>query len=200
MPLTEVKLFNHPIYEDYACNIHTGDIYSLKNNQIKLIKQILNNRGYLVLTVYKNGKHKIYQSHRFIYECYENEILDKNIEIDHQDKNKLNNSIDNLRKVSRTTNNLNRFENEEVDKLPDDKIEVINYNFHEFENLWFSPSTNCLYKISEGYIFKIPFKSYKNNYGKNINCKNKIVTQVFDINKNNTHIYLNKLREILGCD
>ena len=100
MPLTEVELFNHPIYQDYACDPITGDIYSLKNNKIILIKQNLNKNGYLQIIIYKDGKYKNYKSHRFIWECYENEILDKNIDIDHIDKNKLNNSIDNLRKVS----------------------------------------------------------------------------------------------------
>ena len=187
MPLTQIELFNHPIYEDYACNVHTGDIYSLKFNKVKLIKQILNDRSYLVFNIWQDGKLKQYKSHRFIYECYENEILDKNNDIDHRDHIKTNNNINNLRKVSRTTNNLNRFNNEEVNELPDDKIEVIKYNDHYFENIWFSSSTNCLYKISDGYIFKIPFKSQGR-------------INIYDINNNKVQIYLNKLRKLLGCD
>ena len=183
----KIKLKMHPLFNEYACDPITGDIYSLKNNQIKLIKQNLLKNGYLQFSISQDGKVKSYRTNRFIYECYYNEILDKNIDVDHIDKNKLNNSINNLRKVSRTTNNLNRFDNEEVNELPDDKIEVIKYNDHYFENIWFSSSTNCLYKISDGYIFRIPFKSCNRIY-------------IYDTNKNQVQIYLNKLRKILGCD
>lgn len=177
----------HPIFTEYACNCSTGDIYSLKFNKVKLIKQNLNDRGYLVFGIWQDGKYKNYKSHRFIWECHYNEILDENIDVDHIDRNKLNNSIDNLRKVNRTTNILNRFNNEEVNELPEDKIDVIKYNDRYFENIWFSPSTNCLYKISDGYIFRIPFKS-----------QGRIC--IYDKNKQLTCFCLNKLRKILGCD
>ena len=183
----EIKLKMHPIFDEYACNPSTGDIYSLKYNKIKLIEQNINKFGYLYFITYNDGKQKYYKSHRFIYECHYNEIIGKDFEIDHRDHIKTNNSIDNLRKVSRTTNNLNRFNNEEVNELPEDKIDVIKYNDHYFENIWFSPSTNCLYKISDGYIFRIPFKS-----------RGRIT--IYDKNKNQVQICLNKLRKILGCD
>lgn len=170
MPLTEIELYYHPIFEDYGCNPTTGDIYSLKNDKIILIKQDININGYMYFNVYNDEKVKSYRSNRFIWECYENEILDKNIEIDHIDKNKLNNSIDNLRKVSRATNILN---NEEVNELPKDKFKLIKYNDHYFENTWYSPSNKCLYKISDGFIFKTPFKT--------CNC-------IYNVNKNTVQI------------
>ena len=174
MPLIEIELYYHPIFEDYGCNPTTGDIYSLKNDKIILIKQDININGYMYFNIYNDEKVKSYRSNRFIWECYENEILDKNIEIDHIDKNKLNNSIDNLRKVSRATNILN---NEEVNELPKDKFKLIKYNDHYFENTWYSPSYKCLYKISDGFIFKTPFKT--------CNC-------IYKINKNEL--------EILDCN
>ena len=182
----EVTYFKHPVYQDYACD-EAGNIYSLKNKKIRLLKQNISTKGYFQIIVYNNEKQIHCLSHRFILECRENEILPKNIDIDHIDRNPKNNSIDNLRKVSRTTNNLNRLNNEEVDLIPDDKIEVIEYNFHEFEDLYFSPSTNCLYKISDGYKFRIPFKACNRI---RINDKNKILTS----------ISFNKLRKILDYD
>ena len=176
MPLIEIELYYHPIFEDYGCNPTTGDIYSLKNDKIILIKQDININGYMYFNVYNDEKVKSYRSNRFIWECYENEILDKNIEIDHIDKNKLNNSIDNLRKVSRATNILN---NEEVNELPKDKFKLIKYNDHYFENTWYSPSYKCLYKISDGFIFKTPFKTRNRNF-------------IYKINKNEL--------EILDCN
>ena len=176
MPLIEIELYYHPIFEDYGCNPTTGDIYSLKNDKIILIKQDININGYMYFNVYNDEKVKSYRSNRFIWECYENEILDKNIEIDHIDKNKLNNSIDNLRKVSRATNILN---NEEVNELPKDKFKLIKYNDHYFENTWYSPSYKCLYKISDGFIFKTPFKTCNRNFYYKVN-KNEL--EILDCN------------------
>ena len=108
MPLTEIELFNHPIYQDYACNIHTGDIYSLKNNQVKLMSQPTDSKGYFQITLCKENNKKLYRSHRFIYECYHNKILPKNICVDHIDRNRKNNNINNLREVNNFTNSLNK--------------------------------------------------------------------------------------------
>ena len=95
----QLTLFNHPLYSDYVCNINTGEIYSLKNNQIKLLKQRFNK--YNSYLRFKIGKVKHYYSHRFIWECYYNEILPRNIDVDHRDRNRFNNHINNLRKVIR---------------------------------------------------------------------------------------------------
>ena len=136
----------------------------------------------MYFNVYNDEKVKSYRSNRFIWECYENEILDKNIEIDHIDKNKLNNSIDNLRKVSIATNN--KEVNEKVkrsyeDELPKDKFKLIRYNDHYFENTWYSPTYKCLYKISDGFIFKTPFKTRNRNFYYKVN-KNEL--EILDCN------------------
>lgn len=177
----EVIYFKHPIYKDYACD-SDGNVYSFKKNELKLIKQSTNGNGYFQISVCRDGIRKNYMVHRFIYECRHNKILNKSIEIDHIDRNKNNNNINNLREVNRTTNSLNRCRNKEVDELPGDIIKVIKYNDHYFENLWFSPSTICCYRISDGYIFEIPFNSVKR-------------ISFADINKIRINIYLNKLRE-----
>ena len=182
-----IKKFTHPLYSDYSCDVATGEIYSFKNDKLKLLKQSTDSKGYLCFGIGKNGNFKTYRSHRFLYECYYNKILPKYICVDHIDRNRKNNNIDNLREVNNFTNNLNKYENKEVDELPEDKIKVIKYNDHYFENLYFSPSKNCCYRISEGFIFEIPFNSVKR-----VNFR--------DINKIRTYIYLNKLREILDCD
>ena len=180
----EVTYFKHPIYQDYACD-SDGNIYSFKKNELKLMKQQINH-GYFEIIVCRDGERRKFMVHRFVYECCHNKILNKNTDIDHIDRNKNNNNINNLREVNRTTNILNRCRNKEVNKFPDDVIKILEYNFHEFENLWFSPSTNCCYRISDGYIFEIPFDSIKR-----VNFR--------DINKIRTYICLNKLRKILGC-
>ena len=191
----EVQFEKHPIYKKYCCDVN-GNVYSLKSGKIRSINLFENNFGYLQFHIYNNGKDKLYQVHRFIFECVNNLIIEKGFDIDHIDRNKKNNSISNLRIVSRTTNLLNRFSNEEIDEIPDDAIKIIKYNDHYFQNIYFSPSTNCLYRSSESYLFKILFKSYKFKGKDKIYYSEKTV--INDINKKPVQIYLNKLKKDLG--
>lgn len=188
MQSNEIKIsyFKHPIYDDYASD-ENGNIYSLKSGEVKIINPY-ETKGYLRFSICYNEKVKKYYVHRFIYECCNNFIIRKGFEIDHLDRNKKNNQITNLRLVSKSTNLLNRFSNEEVEELPGDAIKIIMYNSHLFENIYLSPSKNCIYKSSESYFFRIPFKSYNGCYYVRIN----------DINKKRVHISLNKLRKNLG--
>lgn len=185
MQSNEIKIsyFRHPIYKDYAAD-ENGNIYSLKSGSPKIIKSC-EVRGYFTFTIYYDGNRKNYRSNRFIFECLNNRLIKDNYEIDHINRNKKDNRISNLREVSRTTNNLNRYDHEEVKELPEDAIIIEKYNSHYFENIYFSPSNNCLYRASEGYFFTIPFKSRNQ-------------PNLLDIDGNQVQIYLNKLRKNLG--
>ncbi len=89
---------NYLIYED-------GKVFSKKRN--KFMKSRDNGCGYLRLNLYKDGKSKTFKIHRLIatyyipnphnYEC-----------VDHKDRNRQNNSIDNLRWVTQQMNCQNR--------------------------------------------------------------------------------------------
>lgn len=181
----------HPIYKDYAAD-QDGNIYSLKNKRIKILDLTEDKDKYLRIHISYKDIDKIVLAHRFIWECFNNEILDKNIEIDHINRNKQDNRIENLRKASRTINSLNRFNNKEVEKLPGDHVPINNYNSHEFINIYFSPSTNCIYKSIDDYLFEIPFKIHK-THGYNYPA-----ILVRNINNKQVHISLNKLRKNLG--
>ena len=191
----KISYFKHPIYKDYGAD-ENGNIYSLKFGKIKLIKQN-ENKGYFKFHIYYNGKDKFYLVHRFVFECLNNRLIEKNKDIDHIDHDRKNNNISNLREVSKLTNNLNRFSNMEIKELPEDAVAVEKYNSHLFENLYFSPSNNCLYKSSEDYKFRIEFKSYK--LEKNNKNYFNYQTSIYDINEKSVHICLNKLRKALGC-
>ena len=185
MNKVEVELFRHPIYAAYAAD-KFGEIYSLKFGKIRTLKPWQDKKGYSNFHISLERNRKTYSLHRFVYECVNNEILDENIQIDHIDRNKKNNNITNLRKVSMSTNLLNRYNNREVEKLPVDAVKVIQYNSHKFKDTYFSPTTNCIYRYSEdGYLFEIPFKKYNS-------------TQIYSIENKRVDIYRDKLRKMLG--
>ena len=71
-------------------------------------------------------------------------------EIDHVNHNRTDNRIENLRFVSRSTNQKNKtsYGNIEViylDDIPDESIVVNDYGIHQFENYYFDEQTDKFY-------------------------------------------------------
>jgi hypothetical protein len=89
---------NYLIYED-------GRVFSKKRN--KFMKSRNNRRGYYEVNLYKDGKKKSFKIHRLIALHY---IPNPNNyeEVDHKDRNRQNNSIDNLRWADRSMNQQNK--------------------------------------------------------------------------------------------
>jgi len=77
------------IYTIYS----NGKVWSNKHN--KFLKPSKDEKGYLRIGLYLNGKAKTYKLHRLISECFINKIEGKT-QINHKDCNKLNNDISNL--------------------------------------------------------------------------------------------------------
>lgn len=180
-----IKYYRHPVHSDYAAT-EFGDIFSLKYGKFRPIKPTINKNGYLYFTIsYGKKCKKLYRVHRFAYECAHDMILEGDAEIDHINHIKRDNRLSNLRMVSKTTNNLNRFNNREIIGLPPDAIKVLQYNSHKFLNTYFSPTTNCIYRYSDGYLFEVHFKS-----------KNRAT--VYSTENIPVTMYRNKLRSILG--
>lgn len=102
---------NHLKYTDY-CASNYGRIKHLANNKArkeKIIRPCKNNSGYLQFNIAKDGKIIDQPTvHRFVYECLHQVILpkrrDSDIEVNHIDENKLNNSIFNLNLLSHAKN------------------------------------------------------------------------------------------------
>lgn len=82
-----------------------GEILGLKYN--KILKQRLNNDGYYCIDLSKNAKKKNLRIHRLIALNFL-ENPDNLPEIDHIDRNRTNNNIENLRWVSRDDNQKNK--------------------------------------------------------------------------------------------
>lgn len=82
-----------------------GKVMSLKNG--KILKQSVGTHGYLCVNFYNKIKVANRTVHRLIAKAWISNPENK-LEVDHIDRNKLNNSIENLRWVSHQENNLNK--------------------------------------------------------------------------------------------
>ena len=88
----------------------TYDIYSFKQyKEGRKIKLNPNSRGYLHFNVYNEGIRKYIKYHQLIVKVFIDPNYDsKTQDIDHLDHNRQNNSIDNLKVVSKSGNHMNR--------------------------------------------------------------------------------------------
>jgi len=112
---------NYLIYDD-------GRVYSKKRNIF--IKQTLNRHGYYKVDLYKNGKGKTFLIHRLIALHYIPKIEGKYM-IDHIDRDKSNNHINNLRWVNRSENGINSGVSKNK-KLNHKHIYETKFNTYEF--------------------------------------------------------------------
>ena len=95
----DINNFNdYLIYKD-------GRVYSKRRN--KYLSHTINDKGYVYVNLSINKIRKTYALHRLIAEHYISNP-DNYSQVDHFDRNKLNNNIENLRWVSPSINCLNR--------------------------------------------------------------------------------------------
>jgi len=105
----------------------------------KLVKESIEEDGY----VHCSLNNKRYMKHRIIaYQWLPNNEPDTKPYIDHINHDRTDNRIQNLRWCSASENNMNKTGSrggvfEYVDEIPNDSIEVLDYNEHEFEDLYY---------------------------------------------------------------
>ena len=181
--------------DDYYIDDTTLQIYSFKQDYEngKLMKPVINKDGYIQYRFSINGKtKKIFYHHHIIVKMFIKPDYDSKIEeIDHQDHNRTNNSIENLKVVSRSENqrNTSRSWNGNKFNFVDDigKSLVINEEAGIFYSLdldkfyMFINHTNKFKELHEGIKNGYPYIKYKYNnkdhmfrttkFRKNINKK-----------------------------
>ena len=94
-----------PGYPDYACD-EQGNVYSLKFNKIRKMKASDNGNGYLKVVLSVNNRAKTFNVHRLIAKTFLKDY-NEDLEVDHIDRCKSNNSLDNLRMVNHSENMQN---------------------------------------------------------------------------------------------
>ncbi len=92
----------HPYYSDYSAD-ENGSVIGARG---KFLKPILHHSGYNVLTIDK----KQFRWHRFVWECHNGLITNKELVINHIDGNKTNNRLENLELVSQSKNARHAFD------------------------------------------------------------------------------------------
>ena len=82
-----------PFNDDYYAS-SDGYIFSKRRN--KVLKYNITKNGYAIVKLSKNGKPVAYQVHRLILSTFDPISGMENLQVNHKDGNKLNNSLENL--------------------------------------------------------------------------------------------------------
>lgn len=98
-----MRIYQIKNYDDYE--LHYSNEVQLvwsKRNE-KYLKIVKHKDGYLQVQLYKNGKGRTFRIHQIVWLCLKGEIPTE-LEINHIDENKTNNSIENLELVTHQQN------------------------------------------------------------------------------------------------
>ena len=90
-------------FENYSIS-NFGNVKNVKTGRI--LKKVIDNNGYYCVKLYKDGKNINKRIHKLVA----NEFLDNPLNkkcVDHQDNNRLNNNVENLRFASHSENSMN---------------------------------------------------------------------------------------------
>lgn len=93
-------------FEDYEISNFGNCRRLMKNGTYRNVKGSIMNRGYRYFQVQRNGKRQNFLFHQMVAKCFIGE-RPNNLVIDHIDRNRTNNNVDNLRYVSQLINTHN---------------------------------------------------------------------------------------------
>jgi len=93
-------------YEGYYQVSNLGRVKSIIKRKEKILKACEDPNGYYIVTLYKDSIKKSFSVHRLVIVAFIKNEFDLP-QVDHIDRNKLNNNLDNLRWVSYSENNRN---------------------------------------------------------------------------------------------
>ena len=137
---------------DYEISVDYPYVIKKRANE-HIVKEHIDNNGYIQLNLLEkvNGKtviHK-YLKHRLIAKQFIENPNDYAY-VDHINRNRLDNRIENLRWCSSSENNMNRTSTRGVeydffDNIDDEAVVVTDYGQHRFENYYYVPEEDSFY-------------------------------------------------------
>ena len=128
-------------YEDYYTISEDGKVWSKRRD--KYLKGSNNTDGYLFVSLCKDGKRKQTTIHQLVALHYIENPEDKP-EVDHKDRNVINNSVSNLRWVTKSEQNRNKKAYSNTGYKYISKVMCNNYGYYRVakQNI-FSYSLRC---------------------------------------------------------
>ena len=119
------------------------------NSKTKRFVGCNNGNGYQHVLLRQNGTHQTFTIHRLVMTYFGPPQPEGKTDVDHIDRDKSNNRIENLRWVNKSENARNKGKykqqgNEFLDELPDTAVELEEYNGFEFNRYWFDYNSKRL--------------------------------------------------------
>jgi HNH endonuclease len=160
-----LELFNYLFEPDFEKGILYRKVSTAPSVKPGDIAGGLSTKGYYIVSV----QSKRMYIHRILYMMYHDVVLTVSEEIDHIDRNPLNNSIDNLRVATRQLNVRNRGKQSNTEKLCSSKY--IGVHLEKWSGKWkASHRTMGKYTTIGRYLNEIDAAKAYNNFVKDLPC------------------------------
>ena len=191
--MTFVTLIENADYE-----IFTGYPHVIrKRANGRIVSEFINNNGYirLALSEQVNGKtvQRKYYKHKLIAKQFIENPNDFEC-VDHINRNRLDNSIENLRWCSASDNSKNKSSHKGVDyeffdEIDEDAVVVNDYGRHRFENYYYVPEEDSFYFYNGVKYRRLHINEMKNGY---------LYVILMSTENKRVNVYLAKFKKLYG--